>query len=215
MMYYKLALYASYYAVLIFSYMILVSLVGYFRALISTFMGDDTAKENGFLTINPAVHTDPFGIFLLIFIGIGWGRLIPVNPANIIGRHRWLKLSFVMLSGVIGYLMIALAGLVALVLASKNGLDPEASMGFSLSAVLNLFVSICLFLAAIELVVNLVLLAMLFVMEQYEDFVQYAYYAVLIVPILIFFIFGDQIHMLLARSITYLATFIAHLITRG
>ena len=92
MSYYKFAIYATYFITLVLSYMILVTLVGYFRALIAKWMGDNTAEQQGFLSLNPAVHVDLFGLILLILLRIGWGRQIPINPTNIHGRLRWLKL---------------------------------------------------------------------------------------------------------------------------
>ena len=43
-------------------------------------LGDDTAKRQGRLTLNPLDHLDPVGTVLLIFAGFGWGKPIQVNP---------------------------------------------------------------------------------------------------------------------------------------
>ncbi len=47
-------------------------------------LGDDTASRQGRLTLNPLAHADPFGTFLLPFLGVpfGWARPVPVNPAR-------------------------------------------------------------------------------------------------------------------------------------
>ena len=220
MIYYKFAVYATYILSLVLSYMILVTLVGYFRALIAKWMGDDTAERQGFLTLNPAVHADLFGLILLIFLGIGWGRQIPINPTNIYGRFRWIKLSFAMLSGVFAYLFFAVLGLIALAYA----ISPAEAFGHigycpgvsnSVISILDLFITMCVFLAAMELVINIVLLVMLFVLERNEDAWQYASYAVLLIPILIFLLFGSQIQLLLANGITSLAKLVAKLLCRS
>jgi Zn-dependent protease len=44
-------------------------------------LGDDTAAEQGRLTLNPIVHVDPLGLLLIIFAGFGWARPVPVNPS--------------------------------------------------------------------------------------------------------------------------------------
>ena len=44
--------------------------------------GDDTAKHNGRLTLNPMAHLDPIGTLCLIFAPIGWAKPVPVNPHN-------------------------------------------------------------------------------------------------------------------------------------
>jgi Zn-dependent protease len=46
-------------------------------------LGDDTAKDAGRLTLNPLAHVDWLGFFMLILIGFGWGRPVPVNPYNL------------------------------------------------------------------------------------------------------------------------------------
>ncbi|MFH1193951.1 MAG: site-2 protease family protein [bacterium] len=46
-------------------------------------LGDDTAKDAGRLTLNPLAHVDWLGFFMLILIGFGWGKPVPVNPYNL------------------------------------------------------------------------------------------------------------------------------------
>lgn len=45
-------------------------------------LGDDTAKEQGRLTLNPVHHLDPFGTTLILIAGFGWARPVPVNRRN-------------------------------------------------------------------------------------------------------------------------------------
>jgi hypothetical protein len=205
---------ATYYVSVILSYMILVSMVGYVRALIAKLMGDDTAEQQGFLTLNPAVHADVFGFILLVLLGIGWGRQIPVNPTNIQGRFRWLKITIAMLSGVIAYLLFAVIGLVIVgyIMGPTNafGTFSQTSLANApIISILHQFIAMCIFLAAMELVINIVLLGMLFLVERNENAWQYSAYIVLIIPILIFLMYGPQIQILLANSITSLAKLIA------
>jgi Zn-dependent protease len=56
-------------------------------------LGDGTAKLFGRLTLNPVVHFDPLGGFLLLVssllgFGIGWAKPTPVNPINLRGGRR-------------------------------------------------------------------------------------------------------------------------------
>ena len=41
--------------------------------------GDDTAKNQGRLTLNPMSHLDPIGTILIFIAGFGWARPVPVN----------------------------------------------------------------------------------------------------------------------------------------
>lgn len=45
-------------------------------------LGDDTAKHMGRLSLNPLVHMDPIGTFLLPLLGVpfGWAKPVPFNP---------------------------------------------------------------------------------------------------------------------------------------
>jgi Zn-dependent protease len=45
-------------------------------------LGDDTAKMQGRLSLNPLNHLDPVGFILLIFAHIGWGKPVQINPRN-------------------------------------------------------------------------------------------------------------------------------------
>ncbi len=59
------------------------------HALSAYILGDNTAKDDGRLTINPIAHIDIFGTILFPLISaftglrlIGWMRPVPVNPDN-------------------------------------------------------------------------------------------------------------------------------------
>lgn len=45
-------------------------------------LGDNTAKNEGRLSLNPLDHLDPIGTLMLLFAGFGWGKPVHVNPSN-------------------------------------------------------------------------------------------------------------------------------------
>lgn len=45
-------------------------------------LGDDTARREGRLSLNPFDHLDPIGFLMLLFAGFGWGKPVHVNPTN-------------------------------------------------------------------------------------------------------------------------------------
>ena len=45
-------------------------------------LGDDTGKWSGRMTLNPGAHLDPFGSLMILLVGIGWAKPVPVNPRN-------------------------------------------------------------------------------------------------------------------------------------
>lgn len=45
-------------------------------------LGDDTAKSQGRLSLNPLAHLDPIGTLMLLVAGFGWGKPVEVDPRN-------------------------------------------------------------------------------------------------------------------------------------
>jgi len=58
------------------------------HALIALRLGDKTAADLGRTSLNPLAHLDPVGTLLLLFIGFGWGKPVPVNPGNLCNPKR-------------------------------------------------------------------------------------------------------------------------------
>ena len=67
------------------------------HAAVASLQGDQTARSQGRLTLNPISHLDPLGSIALIVAGFGWGRPVPVTPS----RLR---------SGRLGHVLVGLAG---------------------------------------------------------------------------------------------------------
>ena len=52
------------------------------HALAADRLGDDTPRRQGRLTLNPMAHIEPLGILMLLFVRVGWGKPVQVNPRN-------------------------------------------------------------------------------------------------------------------------------------
>ena len=58
-------------------------------------LGDRTAAKNGRLTLNPLAHLDPIGSLMILFVGFGWAKPVPVNPVNFSNpRVDMMKVAF-------------------------------------------------------------------------------------------------------------------------
>jgi len=58
-------------------------------------LGDHTAARNGRLTLNPLAHLDPIGSLMILFVGFGWAKPVPVNPVNFSNpRVDMMKVAF-------------------------------------------------------------------------------------------------------------------------
>ncbi len=64
----------------------------YSHAQMANFLGDDTAKHYGRLTLNPLSHIDFLGFLMLMIIGFGWGKPVPFNPLNLKNRRSGIAL---------------------------------------------------------------------------------------------------------------------------
>ena len=69
--------------------------------------GDDTAKAAGRMSLNPLVHLDLFGSLMVLIVGLGYARPVPVNPNN----YRVRNADFYIASA--GPLMNLLLGIIA------------------------------------------------------------------------------------------------------
>ena len=56
------------------------------RGLAAKWMGDDTADKQGRITLNPFVHLDLLGSLMIMLIGFGWSKPMPINYANMKNR---------------------------------------------------------------------------------------------------------------------------------
>ena len=75
--------------------------------------GDSTARSAGRLTLNPLKHLDPIGSLLMLTIGFGWARPVPVDP-YVLGRASPAALMLVSLAGPFSNFIMALFAVIPL-----------------------------------------------------------------------------------------------------
>lgn len=88
-------------AALVFSIMLHEIAHGYVAHL----NGDDTAKNRGRLTLNPKKHFDILGAIMVVFVGFGYAKPVPVNPNNFRSYRKGCIL--VSIAGVVTNIIIA------------------------------------------------------------------------------------------------------------
>ena len=87
-------------------------------------LGDPTAKNQGRLTLNPIAHLDPFGSMMILFVGFGWAKPVPVDSRYLANpREDMMKIAF---AGPASNLFLALIGGVLIRLTGYAG--PLTSM---------------------------------------------------------------------------------------
>lgn len=75
-----------------------LSLHEFAHAYVATKQGDYTAKNQGRLTLNPFAHIDTLGFVLILFVGFGWAKPVPVNGINF--RDYKKGMTYVALAGI-------------------------------------------------------------------------------------------------------------------
>lgn len=74
--------------------------------------GDYTAKSRGRLTLNPVAHFDLVGLLMLLLVGFGWAKPVPIDPRNFKQYKKGMIL--VSLSGVVTNIAVGGIGLLLL-----------------------------------------------------------------------------------------------------
>jgi len=82
-------------------------------------LGDNTAKMEGRLTLNPLAHLDPIGTVLFVIVGFGWGKPVPVDPRYFKNIKR--DTALVALAGPFSNLVMALFAFIVLVAIGGGG----------------------------------------------------------------------------------------------
>ncbi len=62
--------------------LVAISFHEFAHAFVADKLGDDTPRNQGRLNLNPLSHLDPFGVIMLIFAHVGWGKPVEINPNN-------------------------------------------------------------------------------------------------------------------------------------
>lgn len=125
------------------------------HGFVAKMKGDRTAEMAGRLSLNPMVHADPIGTWVLPIISIvfgspfffGWAQPVPVNTRNLKNR---MDLFWISLAGPLSNVFLAIVATIALGFAFAFLRGPGASG--AIVELLKTFIMINLFLAAFNLI---------------------------------------------------------------
>ncbi len=65
----------------------------YAHAFVADKLGDKTARLSGRLTLNPLAHIDILGAIMILFVGFGYAKPVPVNPRNFKNPKKGMALT--------------------------------------------------------------------------------------------------------------------------
>lgn len=89
------------------------------HGLVALWNGDPTAKLAGRLTVNPLKHFDWIGLVMMLLVGFGWAKPVPINPNNF--KNRKAGAITVSIAGIVTNLLLAF--LFALPYAAISGVS--------------------------------------------------------------------------------------------
>lgn len=75
------------------------------HALAAHWLGDDTAKNQGRISLNPLRHLDLFGTVFMLLAGFGWAKPVPINPIKF--KKQRLGISLTAAAGPLSNLIVA------------------------------------------------------------------------------------------------------------
>lgn len=79
------------------------------HGLVALKLGDTTAKDMGRLSLNPFKHFDIFGFIMLVFVGFGWAKPVPINMNRFKNPKRGMAISA--LAGPVSNIILAIIAL--------------------------------------------------------------------------------------------------------
>jgi len=79
------------------------------HGLAARLLGDHTAKQAGRLSLNPLRHIDPVGFLMMLFVGVGWAKPVPVDMRRF--KHPKRDMALTALAGPLSNFLLALGAL--------------------------------------------------------------------------------------------------------
>ncbi len=113
------------------------------HALFAKLFGDDTAERMGRLTLNPFAHIDPTGLLMVVLIGFGYAKPVPMNTRAL--PRLWMR-ALVAFAGPLMNLLLAVIAINFAVWADQSATFHLADTAISaLSFVANINLLLALF----------------------------------------------------------------------
>ncbi len=73
--------------------------------------GDTTAHDHRRMNLNPLNHLDPIGSLMILLVGFGWAKPVPINPARFRrfkSGLRWVSFAGPMANFILGFITLLL-----------------------------------------------------------------------------------------------------------
>lgn len=211
-----------------FAYIVGVTTGGFAQAWAAHKMGDDTPARVGYYTWDPFVHVDFLGALLFMYAGVGWVRILPIDPVNL--PNVWRR-AFVYFSRAFAYCILALTSLLFLILVCGGSLvatvvamgnagylsinalsDCITSQGPSWMLAMTLLLVVMLYLSVILGVLSFILDGFRFVVVTFfpdNELLKEGEIMSFIIPLILLIVFTYSLRGVILQSICFLGFFLA------
>lgn len=99
------------------------------HGLVALWNGDATAKMYGRLSINPIRHFDIVGLAMMLLVGFGWAKPVPIDPNNF--KNRKVGAITVSIAGILTNIFLAFLCVIGVVLLENIALfNPQSSLEY-------------------------------------------------------------------------------------
>ncbi len=124
------------------------------HAWVADRFGDNTPRANGRLTLNPLAHLDLLGSIMMILVGFGFAKPVPINP-YVLQRHSRSAPMLVSLAGPMSNFLMAIVASVPVRLGLVSFTDINQSTGSSLPNI-SWFLFIFIYINLLLMLFNLI-----------------------------------------------------------
>lgn len=200
----------------VLAYILSITLSGAAKAWVAKKAGDRTAEYAGFLTLDPLVHIDPFGLIIAAVAGVGWGNDIPVDIYNITYPLRDLKILTVYYMQTIMHILFT-----SLAILMHTGIEilqlvyiGHSAFGTTLEFVLQSFVKVNIFLAMLRFIQASMDLICMHLVERDPASAVYIRLGSLLVSLIIVVLIGTQMQVFFINISYSLASWVAALVLK-